>query len=416
MAVPVALRGRRIGAGRAFTAGAFVCAALLLWISWHLRRQTDFLDLRIYRDAIRFRLHGHSLYAFQEPGTHNHLGFTYPPFAALVLMPLAVMGLGQAQALFAVLNVAICAACGTGFGLALARRFGWPGAPAAVLGTAMVLSLEPIRESIGFGQVNIVLLGLVSLDLWLLSTGRRGGTAIGIAAAIKLTPAVLILALFAARRRDAGRRALLAAASATAAAAAILPDSSWRYWSRELWQTSRVGQPKRITNQSWSGVLARWYDVASPPRLEWALGACAALVAALLVARRLSGWWASVRLLTIAGAASTVASPISWTHHYWWAVPAVAALAYRAVQTRSAVAVGAFAAVYALFVVGPIRMEQALHHRLWLGHAAADLYLYATLLACLALLPGSLARVRTLRAVKGQAVAGSREPAAGTTP
>jgi alpha-1,2-mannosyltransferase len=387
------LRGLALGAA---TAGL---SLVLLWMSWQLRRQTDFLDMRIYRNATRYWLQGHGLYTFQQPGTRNHLGFTYPPFGALILLPLAALSEQQAQWTLAALNVAICAACGSGYGIALARRFGWSLPASAVLATAAVLSLEPIRESLGFGQINIVLLGLVSLDIWLLSTGRRGGYAIGVAAAIKLTPAVLILALFAARRGDAGRRAVLGALAATAGAAAVAPGASWRYWTQQVWETSRVGEPGRVANQAWSGVLARALEVAHPPTLAWALGAAAAVGAALLFARRAARWWPIARVIAVAAAASTAASPISWTHHFWWAVPALAALAYRAAETRTATAVAVFAAVYALFAIGPLRLEQTLHHRLWLGHAASELYLYATVLACAALMAnGARTAARIMRA------------------
>ncbi|MCW2601964.1 MAG: putative rane protein, partial [Pseudonocardiales bacterium] len=257
VAGPDRLLDRRIYQGALFTASAVGVSLGLLWMSWHLRRQTDWLDMRIYRNAINYWAHGHGLYTFQQPGTRNHLGFTYPPFGAMVLSPLAAMSLGQAELVFTVINVLLCVACGSGFGVALARRFGWPQWPSAMLGSAMVLSLEPVRESLGFGQINLVLLGLLAADMWLLSTGRRGGALIGLAAAIKLTPAVLILALFASGRRDAGRRALAASAGVTAVAAVVMPESSWQFWSREVWRTSRVGRPDRITNQSWTGDLAR---------------------------------------------------------------------------------------------------------------------------------------------------------------
>lgn len=380
--------------GLIVSASALCAAVALLWISWHLRRQTNWMDLQIYRNSIEYWMHGHGLYDFQQPGTRSHLGFTYPPFGAVVLAPLALVSQHQAELLFTGLNLLLCAACGSGFAVALARQFSWPRWPSAVLGTAMVLSLEPIRESLGFGQINIVLLALVAGDMWLLSTGRRGGVAIGLAAAIKLTPAVLILALFAARRGDAGRRALGACAGATGVAALLLPESSWQYWTREVWQTSRVGKPNRITNQSWTGVIARMADTTTPSRLLGLLGAVGAVVVALLLARRARGSWAVPRVLTIAAAAATMASPISWTHHYWWAVPAVAALLYRAVETRSPTVIALLLVVYAMFVVGPIRLEQAVHHHPLASAAAGGLYLYATILTCIGLFAARRSAVR----------------------
>ncbi len=379
--------------GSLASAAALAAAAVLLWITWHLRRQTDFLDLRIYRNSIEYWRHGHSLYDFEQPGTKGRLGFTYPPFAAMVLAPLTVVSESRAEHLVLALNLAICAGIGSAAGIAFARRFAWPAGPAAALGTAMVLSLEPVRESLGFGQINIVLLALVSLDLGLLAIGRRAGIGIGLAAAIKLTPVVLILALLAAGRRSprfrqAGRRALATAGAATVLAAVALPASSWRYWTQEVWATGRVGRPDRITNQSWTGVLCRMLDEPAPSRLLWLAGAVGAVAATLMWAQRATGWWTPVRIVAVAAAAATFASPISWTHHYWWAALAVAALLYRAAATRSAWALVCFAAVLAMFVVGPIKAEQWVHHWEWASALASDLYLYATVLTVIGLVVG----------------------------
>lgn len=396
-------------AGLVFTLASLGASVVLLWLSWHLRRQTHWLDLQIYRNAIEYWRNGHGLYQFQQPGTRNHLGFTYPPFGAIVLSPVTVVSRHQAELLFTGLNLLLCAACGSGFGVALARRFAWPQWPCAVLGTAMVLSLEPVRESLGFGQINIVILALVAGDMWLLATGRRGGVAIGVAAAIKLTPAVLILALFALGRRADGRRALAAGVGATALAALMMPRSSWQYWTHEVWRTSRVGQPNRITNQAWTGVIARLGNTVTPSHLLWALGAVAAVAGAVLLARRASGTWLVVRVLTVAAVASTFASPISWTHHFWWAVPAVAALLYRAADTRSPAVMACLGAVFTMFVFGPIRVERAVHQWPLASAAAGDLYLYASVLTCIGLMAGTRRALRTPPLALAADVEGTRD-------
>jgi alpha-1,2-mannosyltransferase len=63
----------------------------------------------------------------------------------------------------------------------------------AALAFLAVLVFEPARDTLSFGQINLVLLVLVCSDLRGLTAGRRsGGVGIGLAAAIKLTPAVFI--------------------------------------------------------------------------------------------------------------------------------------------------------------------------------------------------------------------------------
>jgi alpha-1,2-mannosyltransferase len=386
------LRSLRIRTPRdaIFTVGALALSVVVLWWSWHLQRQTDWLDLRIYRNAINYWRHGNQLYDFAQPGTRNHLGFTYPPFGAFILAPLAVAPLRVAEWGFTLINLTICCVAGSTFALSLARRLAVPAWPSAILGSALVLGMEPIRESLGFGQINIVLLALVLLDMWLLSTNRRGGgIAIGLATAIKLTPIVLIIALLANRRTAAARRAAITFAVASIVAALVAPSTSLRYWLHEVQQTSRVGHPARVSNQSWAGVVARFERTAEPSTAAWFAGAVLAVVVAIVFARKATGWWPVVRVLSVAGAAATMASPISWTHHFYWSIPAVAALIYHAAATRSKISIAAAITVYAMFATGPMRlghMTRGWGHWTWV--VSCDLYLYATLITCAVLIFG----------------------------
>jgi alpha-1,2-mannosyltransferase len=384
-------RTRTTAADLRWSLTALALGALVLWSTWRLPRETDFYDLRIYHDAIRSWLHGHELYDYEEPGTGG-LGFTYPPFAAVLMAPLGWLSVRSAAWTMTGISLAICGLVGYGVGALIGRRFARPQAVAGVLGIALVLGLEPIRQSLGYGQINVLLLGLVALDMWLVSAGRSGaGAAIGIAAAIKLTPAVLILALFAAGHRTAGRRAVLGFLGASALAAAADPGESWRYWTSTLWQTSRVGKPSGVANQAVSGVLARAMHEAEPSALLWLGCAVAVVGAALWFARRAHGPWADVRLLCVACAASTAASPISWSHHYWWAVPALGAMAYRAARTRSLLAVTALVAAYAAFAVGPSDAVRYLHSLgPWASPILSDLFTFGSLLVCAALVAGRM--------------------------
>ena len=84
----------------------------------------------------------------------------------------------------------------------------------AGVATAFAFTLEPFRQTLSFGQINIYLGLLVLVDLLVL--GRRGskwtGVGIGLATAIKLTPGIFIIYLLvvgrwrAAHHRDRHRR------------------------------------------------------------------------------------------------------------------------------------------------------------------------------------------------------------------
>ncbi|MER6375190.1 glycosyltransferase family 87 protein, partial [Streptomyces mirabilis] len=163
----------------------------------------DWFDLRVYYGTVDAWVHhGGRIYDYWVPGTTY--GFTYPPFAAVTMLPMALVGLRIAIAVSVVLNlVALAVVVWILVGPAL-RRYGWYG---YALAACLLTLLEPVRDTFSFGQVNLLLLALVLSDAWLLSTGRgrRAGAGIGLAAAIKLTPALFIGLLLLGRRwRAAG--------------------------------------------------------------------------------------------------------------------------------------------------------------------------------------------------------------------
>ncbi|WP_225877203.1 glycosyltransferase family 87 protein, partial [Streptomyces resistomycificus] len=150
----------------------------------------DWFDLRVYHGAVDSWVHhGGRLYDYRVPGTTY--GFTYPPFAALAMLPMSLLGLRATIVVALLLDLVALAAVlrilvGPGW-----RGHGWYG---CVLGACALALFEPLRDTFSFGQVNILLLALVLADAWLLANGRArwAGVGIGIAAAVKLTPALFI--------------------------------------------------------------------------------------------------------------------------------------------------------------------------------------------------------------------------------
>ena len=58
------------------------------------------------------------------------------------------------------------------------------------------MALDPVWETLFLGQINLILLALILTDVWLVSRGSSRlavGVGVGIAAAIKLTPAIFIV-------------------------------------------------------------------------------------------------------------------------------------------------------------------------------------------------------------------------------
>ncbi|MFB6961449.1 glycosyltransferase 87 family protein [Streptomyces sp. NPDC056309] len=286
-------------------------------------------DLRVYYGAVNDWVHhGGRIYDYQVPGTTY--GFTYPPFAALSMLPMALVGPNTAIAGALLLNLAAVAAVLWILVGRELRRHGWFGWALAACALAL---LEPVRDTISFGQVNLLLLALVLADGWLLSSGRGrwgrwAGAGIGLAAAVKLTPAVFIGLLLLARRWRAAAVATAVTAVATLLAAWAAPDASRFYWTHALWDTTRVGRLDYVSNQSLQGVLARLAAPGEPSRAVWAL--TVVLVLAVWVWRthralRADDWPA---VLALTGLVSCLISPITWVHHLVWLLPSFAVLVH----------------------------------------------------------------------------------------
>ncbi|MGW1259070.1 glycosyltransferase family 87 protein [Streptomyces sp. NPDC002513] len=295
----------------------------------------DWFDLRVYYGTVHTWVHdGGHVYDYRVPGTTY--GFTYPPFAALSMLPMAYIHLGTAIALALLLNLAAAAVVLWILVGRELRRYGWFGWALAACALAL---LEPVRDTVSFGQVNLLLLALVLIDAWLLSTGRGrwAGVGIGLAAAVKLTPALFIGLLLLARRWRAAAVATAVAVAATLLAAWAAPGASRFYWTHAVWDTTRIGRLDYVSNQSLQGILARLAAPDAPSRAAWA--------AAVLLVLAVWGWrthhalragdWRAAFALT--GLTACLVSPITWVHHLVWLLPSFAVL-LRARRLRIAAA------------------------------------------------------------------------------
>lgn len=304
-----------------------VVAAALLQV------HRGFLDLEVYAFGARTLLDGGHLYAADDPATG--LPFTYPPFAALLMAGLALLPLPVSAALWAATGV---------LALALVVHVVRPDlAPWAVLGVCVAaLALEPVRETLTFGQVNLLLMALVVVDL--LGPRRRwSGALVGLAAAVKLTPLVFVVLLLGTGRRGDAARAVVAVVGAGVVGALVAPRSSWDYWTSVLADPERPGSPAFATNQSVSGVLAR--ALGGPaPTLLWLIVAGAVSLGVLALG---CVWWRRgdpALGVGLAAVAMLLASPISWSHHWVWALPVALVLLERGPRWAAA----GWAAVFVL--------------------------------------------------------------------
>jgi alpha-1,2-mannosyltransferase len=207
-----------------------------------------------------------------------------------------------------------------------------------VIGLALplVTVLEPVRETITFGQINLILAAFVLADLLVLAPrgSRLTGIGIGLAAAIKLTPAIFILYLLLSRRYRAAAVATGTAAAATLLAFVHRPGDSWAYWTHVLWQSSGIGNVGLVPNQSLLGALSRIAHPHAASRLLWLVLALAALVFGMWRATAAARAGDEVAGLTLTGVTGALISPVSWQHHLYWFIPALVVLVDAAASRR----------------------------------------------------------------------------------
>jgi alpha-1,2-mannosyltransferase len=264
-------------------------------------------DLAVYTGAVDGLRSGASLYDF----IRGDAPFTYPPFAGLVMWPLAAVPTGPLQLVWTLATVAIV--------VTLAWSLRTPRWPAPLLAVILLLS-APVSSNLRYGQVSIGIAALVLLDLLFLRRSRYQGVATGIAAAIKLTPLMFLVLLWCAGRRRPATVAGFTFAACAAVAVLVLPGDSLRFWGTEMWHVSRLGYIDSVGNQSLNGALIR-LGIGNPERfLITAPLAGAVAVVALRRAADAAGRDQWLAAAVIAGAASVVVSPVSWTHHQIWLV------------------------------------------------------------------------------------------------
>jgi alpha-1,2-mannosyltransferase len=275
-----------------------------------LRRPPDIrlADLSVYVGAVAGLADGASLYDF----IRGDAPFTYPPFAGVLFGPLTWLPLLPLQIGWILATVATVAGLA-----ALVKRDS-----AGPLALALFLS-APVSSDLRYGQVSLFLAGFIAVDVLALRRTPWFGSLIGIAAAIKLTPLIFIPMLWLAGRRRAAVTAAATFAGCALIGAIVLPGDSWRFWTTEVFQVGRLGHITSAGNQSLNGMLLR-FEVPESARSVLVLtigGAVAAI--ALWRSGRLArdGDWLSASV--VAGAASVVLSPVSWTHHQVWLVLAV---------------------------------------------------------------------------------------------
>jgi len=309
------------------------------------------IDLEVYRIGVQTWLAGGDPYGSLPPTISGlALPFIYPVFAAMVLTPFAVVPWTVAWVSLFVLSLAALAVT-----LYFAALRAWPAGgrrgalSVATLALPLLLWIEPVLETIEFGQVNLILMALVAVDCLAPRTWWPRGTLVGIAAAIKLTPAAFVL--FFLLRRDFRAAVVAAATAILATALGFLVDAqaSVTYWFGG--PASGVSGSVFYTNETVQAVVARWGVHGAALTGIWLVAAVVLLVLVVPTVRRAD---AAVALSATA-AFTLLVSPTSWSHHWVWIAPALIAVGAHALRTGERGWIAVTAVLVVAFSVAPFR-------------------------------------------------------------
>ncbi len=280
----------------------------------------NFVDLHVYLGGAAAINHPGTLYSYvyADQTPDFPLPFTYPPFAAVVFYPLHLLAFGPVAFLWQVATMAAL----YGAIRVSQRIMGVPagaGQRVAMLWTAVTMWIEPLRSTFDYGQVNVLLMLAV---LWAVATPRwwLSGLLVGVAAGIKLTPAISGVYLVGVRRWGAAAFSAVVFAATIGVSALIVGDQAGYYFTKLLGDAHRVGPIGTSFNQSWRGGISRilGHDAGFGPLVLVAIAATAVL--ALLAWRALDGPDRLGKLLVVE-LFGLLLSPISWSHHWVWLVP-----------------------------------------------------------------------------------------------
>ena len=282
------------------------------------------IDTAVYRDSgIAVRNHPAMLYALDFGPAK--LPFVYAPFAALLFAAGSSASFATWQAGLAVLTIGLLPVVAyLSLGLA-GRPAGLARAAAAFAAAAVGLWLEPVAMTLFFGQINLVLLALVVGDLALPDRIKGKGIGIGLAAGIKLTPLIFIPYLLFTRRVKAAAVSALTFAVTAGLGFALLPRASAFYWGSHLFGPSRHFH---LDNQSLNGVILRLTHAGSDAHAYWLVAAVAVGITGLATSILASRGGHQLLGLVACAATGLLVSPVSWSHHYVYVVPALVLAAY----------------------------------------------------------------------------------------
>ncbi len=236
-----------------------VAGSFGLGMFWDIFRSSYSHDFNaIHTGVAGYITYGQPLYNLAGiSGNPFDAHYKYPPSFAFTFYPFALLNSTLALYIWRLLNTALLlVSAGVLLRAYHVRLCSWPAA-----GLALVLLLmQPIRDALRYGQIDIIVLCALSCGLLAVRRERWGwmGVALGLAATLKLYP-VYILGLSCAQRRWwALGGAVLAAICIGVASLVVLGGQPWFVFLSEVLQATGGGTAW-VENQTFNGFINRLF-------------------------------------------------------------------------------------------------------------------------------------------------------------
>lgn len=302
-----------------------VCIATLRLLLLSFNVGYNPVDYGVYKGAYGLLVEGLSLYGNDVYGAYveHGLPFVYTPFSLILLVPwyylpepvgIFTWTTINASLLFWIVKISLLNA-------STVRVF---------IYSSIFSLFNIIAQHFMFGQINIILCLLCLYDMT-----RDGGKVIpkgslvGVAAGIKLTPALFILFFLYARRWREFYVSSCAFTATVALGFVFTPANTVDYFGQKIFTLSSVvdlGQNFSTSgNSSLQGMISRWLGY------QGSLLASFSCLLAMLLAFKVAKYYLdkgdNLAAASLIGVTSCLVSPVSWLHHWVWAVPAIIWLA-----------------------------------------------------------------------------------------
>lgn len=294
-------------------------------------------DVDVYRSGAETFLNGESPYTdLPPPRWGDPIPYIYPPFSVLLFVPLALVSTSIAFPALTVLTTLALVPIVKAYRAAspelrpLLRT-----TPLVLFAAFALLAAHPVQNTVFWGQVNVLLMLLVVVDVLWPNPRWPRGLLIGIAAAVKLTPAGFALIFLLQRDMRAVATSALTFLGASVVGFLVLPSDSVRFWTDRMLNTTEMYTGLPYANESYAagleklGLTGGWLDLTLYGGL------------ALIVAMTVLGTRRAIRdgnlplAVGVTAAGVLLVSPVSWSHHWVLALPTAALLVVMGLRRRN---------------------------------------------------------------------------------